>query len=185
MNRKSGKVRAEALRLVESGVSQRSAAAQVSKRFRTSVSASSVGKWVAAAASAPTSEEIPQPDALPPPAAEAPAATPPLDVHEHTRRQLAAAMRRSDEASADGNHTAAQRYSKQAADLTLLLARLDKERRGDVDAVTIPRDEFDAADQQARDILGALRADLARTGGLVCNHCGREIRIALAKGETP
>lgn len=180
----SPKFKAEALRLLAAGVSTREAQAQLRKRFHNHVGEGTLRGWLKAANAAedePMSEPPPPPE--PPPAPSAPAAPLPEDTYEHTRTQLAMAIKRAGEASADGNHTAAQRFSKQIVEYTLLLARLDKDRRSETDVVTIPRADLERAKQSMRERVVALAADLARTGGLTCSQCGRDLRIALAKGE--
>lgn len=196
----SEKFKAEALRLLGTGLSVAATQAQLAKKFKgVHVGDGTLRGWIRVAAvprkRAPALdvEYVPESEPLPPapPNTSTPAVEPEddaagdLDVYAQTRRQLITAQRRAEEASRDGNHTAAQRFSKQAVESLLLLARLDKDRKVDTDAVSIPRAEFDQADRTARDILARLRADIARTGGLVCSNCGRELRIALAKGEKP
>lgn len=186
----SPKFKAAALALLDSGVTTREAQAQLRKRFRGEhVGEGTLRKWAKdrdAAALAPVEDDAPEsaPHAPEPPAAAAPDALPSnVDTYEHTRVELARAKQRADEAARDGNHTAAQRFSKQVVDYTLLLARLDKDRKADTDVVVIPRGDLERVRQAMRDRVAALAADLERTGGLVCSHCGRDIRIALARGE--
>jgi hypothetical protein len=177
----SPKFKAEALRLLSVGVTTREAQAQLKRRFREHVGEGTLRAWAKAADAAPPASEGPPPPTAPaPPATVAPA---PQDVYEHTRTQLATSIQRAEEASAIGNYTAAQRFSKQIVDYTLLLARLDKERRSDTDVVTIPRAELERARAAMHDRVSKLKDDLARTGGLVCSNCGREIRLALARGD--
>lgn len=182
----SKKFKVAALRLLDAGVSTREAQAQLKRRFKNHVGEGTLRRWVKERDAAPASAEAPVEVEveLPPPTApveDAPIAE--VDTYDHTRRQLATAQRRADEAARDGNHTAAQRFSKQVVDYTLLLARLDKDRKVATDTVTIPRADLERARLAMRERVAALAADLERTGGLVCHHCGREIRIALAKGE--
>jgi hypothetical protein len=182
----SPKFKAAALALLAKGVSTREAQAQLRKRFRNNVGEGTLRGWVKAAGaedSAPPS--VPLPDA--------PTAEPipdvaeidtDLDTYEHVVREIAAAKRRAKLAADDGNHTAAQRAGGDVVKYTLLKARLDKERKGSDDAVMIPRADLERAKRSMQERVAALAADLERTGGLVCNHCGREIRIALAKGDS-
>lgn len=180
----SDKFKAAALALLDAGVSTREAQAQLKKRFRGEhVGEGTLRAW-AKAAEASTAPEI-----EPSPAAVVPEPEPDPDddsddTYQHARKQLATAKRRADEAARDGNHNAAQRFSKQVVEYTLLLARLDKNRKSDEDAVVIPRAELERTRQALRERIVALASDLKRTGGLKCSNCGREIRIALAKGET-
>lgn len=180
----SEKFKAAALRLLDSGVTTREAQAQLRKRFKEHVGEGTLRRWAKVRDAA---SEEPAPESAPP---SAPNVAPPVeavpadvDTYEHTRRELARAKQRADEAARDGNHTASQRFSKQVVDYTLLLARLDKDRKADTDVVTIPRAELERARQAMRDRVAALASDLERTGGLVCSHCGREIRISLARGD--
>lgn len=185
------KVRAHAVALVRAGASLREAAAQTAKKFRTGVSEASVRKWIAAAESEPdaTAELAPAPlDALDAP--DAPDASAPLpdveehaDVYEHTRAMMRRSMSISAAASRDGNHRAAQQAQRDVAAFTTILARLDAQRKATGDGITFTRAELDAARKQVQTLVAELAADVQRTGGLVCAQCGREIRIALAKGE--
>lgn len=180
---KSPARRKEALRLAGKGLTTREVAATLRKRYPKETFSEAWVRKVAAADPEPESEPAPASVAAAPPPVAAPALTQPQDVYALTQSQLATAIKRAEEASADGNHTAAQRFSKQIVDYTLLLARLDKDRKSDTDVVTIPRVELERARQAMRDRVTALASDIARTNGLVCNSCGREIRISLAKGD--
>lgn len=182
--RKSPAKRAAALKLLSKGLNCNQVAATLRKKYPGEAFSES---WVRKVANAPEVEASASTPAMP-----AVEATPPdaedgdeiQDTYAHTRESIAVAKRRARAAEADGNHTAAVRFSKQVSDYTLLLARLDKERHADTDVVTIPRAELERVRHAMRERVEALRADLARTGGIVCSQCGREIRIALAKGET-
>lgn len=189
----SPKFKAEALRLLGAGVSTREAQAQLHKRFREHVGEGTLRGWAKAAdaaqlnagktafaALALVQDEVERSGGPTSRSAEAPAD---VDTYEHVCKRLAEAQLRADQAAADGNHTAAQRFSGDVVKYTLLKARLDKDRKSDTDVVTIPRAELDRARQAMRDRIAALAADLERTGGIVCSHCGREIRISLAKGD--
>lgn len=178
---KSPARRREALRLAGKGLTTREVATTLRKRYPKETFSEAWVRKVAAAGPAPESEPAPASVAAAPPPV--PALAPNQDVYALTQSQLATAIERANGAAADGNHTAAQRFSKQIVDYTLLLARLDKDRKSDTDVVTIPRVELERARQAMRDRITALASDIARTGGLVCNHCGREIRISLAKGD--
>lgn len=189
----SAKFKAAALKLLDAGVTTREAQAQLRKRFKSHVGEGTLRAWAKAAKAAPPPELAPEPE----PAALAPEVEDAgqeeldededegADLYERTRRKIATMKRRADLAERDGNHTAAQRYSKQESDLMLLLARLEEKRKTATDAVTIPRAEIERARQDMRARVAALAADLERTGGLVCSHCGREIRIMLARGDAP
>jgi hypothetical protein len=135
----------------------------------------------AAEEEAPAPESEPASAPAPQPAADPPA--PPRDTYERVTARLQRVERLAEEAAQVGNLTAAQRFSKQAVDLDLLVARLDKDRKSDTDTVTFTRAQIEQARRDITERVRALAEDLARTGGLSCAHCGREIRIALARGE--
>lgn len=187
----SPKFKAEALRLLSVGVSTYEAQAQLKRRFRTHVGEGTLRKWKKDAESAPDPDVVIDEAEHTPPAEAPPVAStsneialPPGEgtTYERVSRALVDTRRRADEASRDGNHTAAQRFSKQALDYELLLARLEKQRDASVDGVTIPRAELERIRQDMLNRVAALAADLERTGGLVCSKCGRELRIEIARG---
>ncbi len=191
--RKSDARRAEAVHLASKGLTTREVAATLRKKHRgEGFSEAWVRKVVAASDAAPPSEpppsEPPPPAAPAAPVASAPSASPEDaesdDVLEMARRIAAEQRAVARDAKADGNHTAAQRALKQAGDAANLIARLEARRSGADDVVTIPRAELERARQAMHERVAALVDDLLRTGGVVCSHCGRELRIAIAKGET-
>lgn len=96
---------------------------------------------------------------------------------EKALRQKARLDHAHDVAVRDGNHGAAQRYMRDSVGLMTLIARLEKQHAGDEDVVTIPRAE--AANASAR-VLDNLRRLQARP--LTCAHCGRELRMTIARG---
>lgn len=102
---------------------------------------------------------------------------------ELTRTILHESLQGAVEAKRDGNLTAASRLLKNAHGAAHDLARAERELRQNDDVVTIPRAELERARQAMRERVAALASDLQRTGGLVCNHCGRELRVAFARGE--
>jgi hypothetical protein len=194
-------VKAYALRLVAKGVSTRTAQAQIKKRHKVHVGEGTIRKWVKAAEAAPPApvkgarflakvaaveaeyegEEMPSVLV---------SSAPPVEIVDDgdimtTLREIISTQRAvARQATADGNTAAAARALKNASEAANTVARIEESRRGKSDdAITIPRSEFAADDAAAREYLARARADLERTGGLTCNHCGREIRIALAKGE--
>lgn len=189
--------KAHALRLLDKGVYTRAAQAQLKKKYGVHVGEGTLRKWAKArdAASAPppppAPPELDEDDDAPlsdlpeislPPEAE-PIDVSGLDTYEETKRAIAEANRDAAQARRDGNHSAVARARHAAAEYTKLLARLDKDRKGSADGVTFTRAELDHARQAMRDRVAALAADLRRTGGIVCSQCGRDIRIALAKGD--
>jgi hypothetical protein len=181
--------KAAAIALLDSGVTTREAQAQLRKRFRNHVGEGTLRKWYKERDTLPV--QVPQiADELddiesPPVTAPQPDALLEDDADSLTqyRRQRANALRMAREAESVGNLTAAQRFSKQATELSLLIAREEKQTKSDTDVISVPRDEFERAVRARRDLVAALAADLERTGGIVCSHCGREIRLAIAKGE--
>lgn len=192
------RIKVAALELYDRGVPAKTAATQISRRFRLKISEGAIRNWARkrdaerlaldAEDDAPPSSAVP--DLAPLDAPNAPEApTPPTtvetpeDVYAHTRKQLNDAVARAERASAEGNHTAAQRFGRDIVQYTLLIARLDKERKASADGVTFTRDELEAARRTITSRVEALASDLARTGGIVCSQCGREIRTAIAKGE--
>lgn len=180
---KSPARRKEALRLAGKGLTTREVAATLRKRYPKETFSEAWVRKVAAADPAPESEPAPASVAAAPPPVPSDPIPDLTDLYAHTQRELSAQLQMARAAAADGNHTASTRHSKLAESYTLLLARLDKDRKTDTDVVTIPRVELERARQAMRDRVTALASDIARTGGLVCNHCGREIRISLAKGD--
>lgn len=181
-----------ALELTRAGVSERAASAQLSKRFKRKVSAAAVGKWKRdAAALAEVEDDAPPSSVAPAPAVDPqpdlPVETPeddgaPIDVYEHTRKAMRRSQRLAEQAAADGNHAAAQKAQRDVLGYSTILARLEKERRSDEERL-FTREELEAARRSINDRVTKLVEDVARTGGLVCSHCGREIRVRLAKGE--
>ena len=175
------KYRAAALRLLAKGLTTREVAATLRKKHPKETFSEAWVRKVELAGDAPPPSEPAPPSEHPVPDALADGSD--LDTYAHTKQAIAEANRSALEARRDGNHAAAARSAHTASEYTKLLARLDKDRKTHDDVVAIPRAEFDRADQAARDVLASLRADLARTGGLVCAECGKKIRIALARGE--
>lgn len=190
---------AEALRLAATGLGHRDVAAQIRKRFRRPCAHQTVSAWVRDA----QEDDAPESDV---PIRES-QGTPPLDLTERTEvsalegesdndsgdvLELARAIVRDQRATAkrakeDGNHAAAQRALKAAGDAANLIARIEAQRAataGGEGAVVFTKEQLESARRMVFDRVAALAADLERTGGLVCSHCGREIRLAIAKGES-
>jgi len=181
-----------ALRMLDKGVTTREAQAALRKKYKgVHVGEGTLRKWVKERDAAPPPAEDEEEDAppfrVPQHAPLAPVAEPPveedLDLYTQTLLDLREARQGMREAKRDGNHTAATRYGKQIEQLSLLRGRLEAARKADTDAVTIPRVELEQARRTVRERVAALAADLERTGGLVCSHCGRALRTAIAKGE--
>lgn len=184
------KAKDEAVRLVTAGQSLREAAAQISKRFRIKVNESSIRRWRALAEAQTTADEDEsQPSSAPPPvdppapaAEEDPDDGANEDLLVQTRRMLRNAQRLAAQASADGNHAAAQKHSRDAAGLVNTIARIEAGRKSGEERL-FTRDELEKARASITERVTKLAQDVERTGGLVCSHCGREVRIMLAKGE--
>lgn len=163
------KLEAKARRLRAAGTSTRDIAAQCKR---------SPG-WVRVV----LKRDVPAPDVEPEAPAEPPPAVPTLDAEdalslEQVTEMLRSARRSAAAAERDGNHGAAQRYLRDATALIVLKARLERVALGQDDAVTLPRAELAAAQQSVRERLQRLAAR-----PLTCAHCGRELRIAIAKQE--
>lgn len=190
MKRKSGKAKAEALRLHDAGVSRAQIVRQLKKQFREDVSEGCIRRWVrlraeAAEVDQPASSpvEIPFPDVSPAP--EPPAEDEPedldVDAVEDLQRTIRNAKRMAKLAEREGNMTAAARMIRDALNGQNTLARLKAAKKDAEDGVFIPRADVERIRREMIDRVQRLEADLKRTGGLVCSHCGREIRLQLAK----
>lgn len=133
------------------------------------VSHVTVGKVVATAA------PVPPPAATPtPPAADAEPFDSSASALEVCRRLLADAV--ADTNSAD--RTIAQRSRRDAGNLAILLARLEKSERADENMLHISRVEIDEA---IAGVLAKSRALCEKP--LVCAECGRQIAVLMAEGE--
>lgn len=175
------KVRAEALRLRDTGMSFAQIAAKCTKIAKRNVSEATVRKWCKDAADAPEAptERDRAPDSAAEPEPPEASSDDPLAVlreliTEH--KALAKLARR------DGNAAAAAKALGAAAKAADTLARLEAGKRsglGEGDLV-ITREQYAAAERTVNERVAKLAADLERTGGMVCGECGRKIRIALA-----
>jgi hypothetical protein len=164
-------VRAVAVDLVRRGVSLADAAEGADAH------ASTVMRWCRAAGVTPANATPP----VPPPRVEAPA---PVeddepedeggDTLERTRRMQRQLERSARLAARDHNHTAAQRYMRDAANLSAVIARLEKIAAEDDGALHIPRAEID----QARDVVRERFAAIAARGDLRCADCARKLTIS-------
>jgi hypothetical protein len=195
------KVRLEALRLRETGLSYLAIAAKCRTQFKRPVSEAVVRKWVkehdADASPEPASEsaEAPTPEG----AAVARSGGPtsprdenePAEVNDDTIAELRGLVAEQKSlgrrAKAEGNSTAAARAFSAAGKAAEALARLEAKRRDasgvGEGAVVLTKEEYAAAERSILDRVARIAADLDRTGGIACGHCGRKIRIRLAKGE--
>lgn len=122
-------------------------------------------------------EERPEEAAAPAaPAPEAECSGGYVEQIEHMRDR---ALQMSREAQEVGNYTAAQRFSKQAIDASLMLDRVRK-REGDQQGGLVISPEA-LADATAR-VRARITALAER--GLLCAECGRALSIAWAKDES-
>lgn len=186
--RAPAKMIAEAMRLIDSGVSAADAARQVAKRFKRSCSRAAVQRWAKEAAALELEDDAPPSEPTPAPVAaalEAPAPDEPDtdDLVAQTRKMLNHARKLSKQAEADGNMAAAQKSQRDALNFTGILARLEKDLKSGIDGEIYTAEQIAAADQEIDERVERLAADLHRTGGAVCTRCGVELRILIAKGE--
>lgn len=175
------KVRAEALRLRDTGASFAAISAAVTKRFKLRVAESTVRKWCKLR-DAELGEPAP---ATAEGHAEAASAPPAGDTISDLRGIVSEQRELYKRAMGDGNHTAATRALGAASKAAEAVARIEEKRRpasSDGDLV-IPRAEYARIEKELTDRVAALASDLDRTAGIVCGECGRQIRIKLAKGE--
>jgi predicted transcriptional regulator len=154
----------EAVRLVRGGMSQR----EVARRF--GVSQPTIAKYLAAA-----------------PAPDAPAATPTtvaaIDPNasaiEIARALLAGATAGLAAAQANSDGALVQRHNRDAGNLAILIARLERDARQDDDVFTVSKSEIDAALEEINEKVRAVEAE-----PLVCARCGHEIRREKAEAST-
>lgn len=150
--------RAAVLKAIASGQSIREASAAHG------VPKSTVDRW----AKAEREEEGVAPvAALPPVVAVASMST--LEALRATQAEMLAL---SSESKKVGNMTAAQRALKTVADLSTVIARVERTTKDDADVLTISRADIDVAVRAQRD---RMRAVLSRP--LCCAKCGREMAI--------
>ena len=98
---------------------------------------------------------------------------------ERNRAMQAEQLRLADEAFAVGNYSAAQRAMRDASNLSLVIARIEREQRSDDDMLHISRADIATARDAYRERVRAL---LARP--LLCAHCSRELSIAWVSGDS-
>ena len=89
------------------------------------------------------------------------------------RAMQAEQLRLADEAFAVGNYSAAQRAMRDASNLSLVIARIEKEQRSDNDLLHISRADIAAARASYTERVRAL---LARP--LLCAHCSKALSVA-------
>lgn len=154
--------RAEVVRLARSGMSHRA----IARRF--GISAPTVAKYVAAA---PPVEL----HAAPPGDLAAAAIDPSASTVEIARALLRHASEGLTIAQANGDASLAQRCNRDAATATLLIARLERERRDEADVIRIPRAELEQAMESVREKAAAICAR-----PMLCSACSRNLSATLA-----
>lgn len=108
-----------------------------------------------------------------PPEPVEPEPDPDSDPAAYLRHRMRAGARLARSAEQAGNLSVAQRASRDVAALASVLARLERDQRDQGDAITITRQEWDAAERMVRDRVDAL---IAR-GPIRCSACSRELSI--------
>lgn len=111
----------------------------------------------------------PRPVAGPPPIAPADG----VDALALVRSLLADARRDYSKAAGSFDAGNATKFARIAAQLTPVLARLEKATQEDGDVIRLPRDQIEAKRRELREILRKLTSDAPR-----CADCGREIRAS-------
>lgn len=182
--RKSAAIKAEALRLRDTGLSYVAIATKLRRKHKIKLAKATVQKWVDErdADATPDVPAPPKPDAPTPADVEADDASGDdiAELRGLVREQRALAK----QAREDGNSAAAAKALKAAGEAANTIARLKAKSAPTDDAIVIPRAEYVRIRADLAERVRALGADLARTGGLVCGECGRRIRIELASQET-
>ncbi len=114
----------------------------------------------------------------PPPAEPEPE---PGDLLASTRAMCSGLQRDAAAAKQIGNFSAAQRYMRDAGNLLILIARLEKEAHKDSDVLRISRAEVDATMAGVR---ARVETILAR-GELRCAECSRALSVRLSGARLP
>lgn len=198
MKRKSAKAKAEALRLRDGGMSCADISAQIKKRFREDVSIACIRRWVDLRDAAPTvpvdefaahalaQVHVPDPresdDAEP--AAEPAADGAELSSLDEYRALVREAKQTAAWAKRDGNPKAAQAALRDALTAQNNIARIEALQQKTAPGVLMTEETIAAGFAECEELVLKLVADLERTGGLTCSHCGRAVRVSIAKGET-
>lgn len=173
--------RALALRLIASGCSQREAAR------RADVSQETVRRWIreerGEIPASSASRGVAAPTRPPPAPAPPPDDASPEDVSDTLamlRRMMGETRRRAEEAAREGNHTAAQRYGRDVANLLNTIARVEKDTQRDADVLRVSRAEIAAAWAALQERWAAICSR-----PLHCAGCGRALSVELAKSGPP
>ena len=104
----------------------------------------------------------------------------PADSLGMLRRMRAESLRIAAQASAEGNHSAAQRAMRDAAGLAPVIAREERRHADDADTLHFSRDQIAAAQERMRARVAALASR-----PLLCADCGRELSIRLGTAGNP
>jgi hypothetical protein len=152
---------AEVVRLVRGGMSQRA----VARKF--GVSQPTVAKYLAAAA--------PVPAPVTPASTDTPSVDPNASAIDIARALLAGATAGLASAQANGDAALVQRHNRDAGNLAILIARLEKQA-DPPDLLRVSRTEID---QAISDITANFTAVCDQP--LLCAACGREARMRAAQ----
>ena len=96
-----------------------------------------------------------------------------VDALGLVRALMASARRDYDRAAKSHDAGNATKFARIAAQLTPVLARLEKSTKEDGDVIKIPRDQLESKRKELCDKLRLLTADLPR-----CVDCGRALRVS-------
>jgi formiminotetrahydrofolate cyclodeaminase len=171
----NGAARALAVEAVRAGGSLRDVAAAVSNAIGETISHVTIRRWVKEA-ELRGDVEVEAHDSEPPPEEEQAEAIE-GDTLAVTREMMARALRRATNAEKSGNYTAAQRAGRDAADLAKVVARLERLKGEDGDAVHISRG---AVAELMSTVRARVEAILERP--LLCAHCSRQLSIDWGTG---
>ncbi len=101
-----------------------------------------------------------------------------LDTLGTIRRMQRNALKGARDATADGNHTAAQRYTRDAAGLVPVIARLEKDARAGSDVLHISMPDIEEAMIAVEQRIATLASRPLR-----CEKCSRELSIEYGLGK--
>lgn len=147
------------------------------------VSEGAVRQWIKRSKSAPLPPAAVIPSA-PPPIPDHMAPPPPVDAVEvghdmvtGVRAMMNRALQRSAAAEAAGNYASAQRDSRDAAAMAVVLARLTRSEAEDRDVLRISRAEVAQIEEGLRERIAAV---LSRP--LLCEDCSRALSVSWGTG---
>lgn len=98
-----------------------------------------------------------------------------VDATAMARRLLANVERRARNAERDGDHVTATRCGSQAADLMIVIARLERLSKEGDDVLHISRADIE---KTWKEVMAKARVVCSRP--LVCEHCGKAMMVAFA-----